>query len=310
MYRTRPIWYIAHVKNGIIIKINSKSEEGIMQMIKIIVDSGCDISDEMLSDDGAKVEMVPLSLQIEDKSFIDDEHLDITEYLTEMAGSKATPKTAAPSPGSFLSKFLGEENIFAVTLSSKLSGSYNSAMTAKQMYVEDIGNKFIHVFDSLSASVAEMLIVNKIKEFAKNNVSNVEIVDAINKFIFNLRTYFILEKFDNLVKTGRINPAVAKIASLLSIKPICMSTREGVIAMADKAKGFKKAIEKMIELIINERVDFENRILAISHVKCLDKALYFKEEIMKKINFKEIIIVEARGVIATYADNLGIVIAF
>jgi len=119
-----------------------------------------------------------------------------------------------------------------------------------------------------------------------------------------------LEKFDSLVKSGRINPAVAKIASMLSIKPICMGTREGVIAMTAKAKGFKKAIEKLIEIIIEDKLDFENRILAISHVKCVEKAVYFKDEISKKIKFKNIIIVEARGVIATYANALGIVVAF
>jgi len=279
-------------------------------MIKIIVDSGCDIPMDMMRHEDAIIDMVPLSLQIEDKSYIDDEEFDMDDYLEAMAGSKEMAKTAAPSPGSFLSKFIGEESVFAITLSSALSGSYNSAMMAKQMHLDDIGHKFIHVFDSLSASVGEMIIAFKIREFAKKNLSNIEIVESVNKFIGNMRTYFILERFDNLVKSGRINPAVAKIASLLSIKPICMGTREGVIAMAGKAKGFKKAIDRLIELILEEKLDYENRILAISHVKCVEKAIYFKDEVIKKINFKDIMIVEARGVIATYANALGIVIAF
>ena len=279
-------------------------------MIKIIVDSGCDIPKEMMPHEDAVIEMVPLNLQVEDKSFIDDEDIDIDGYLEAMAGSKAMAKTAAPSPGTFLSKFLGEESVFTITLSSALSSSYNSAMMAKQMYLDEIGSKFIHVFDSLSASVGEMIIAFKIREFAKKNLSNLEIVESVNKFIGEMRTYFILEKFDNLVKSGRINPAVAKIASLLSIKPICTGTRKGELAMAGKAKGFKKAIEKLIELIIEEKLDFENRVLAISHVKCIEKAIYFKDQVVQKITFKDIVIVEARGVIATYANALGIVIAF
>lgn len=279
-------------------------------MIKIIVDSGCDIPRSMMINDEPEIDMVPLNLQIEDKTFVDDEDLNMEYYLESMASSKEVARTAAPSPGCFLNKFLGEENIFAVTLSSKLSSTYNSAMLAKDMYIEEIGHKFIHVFDSLSASVGEMVIAMKIREFAKNNLPNNEIVESVNKFIGNMRTYFLLEKFDSLVKSGRINPAVAKIASMLSIKPICMGTREGVIAMTAKAKGFKKAIEKLIEIIIEDKLDFENRILAISHVKCVEKAVYFKDEISKKIKFKNIIIVEARGVIATYANALGIVVAF
>jgi len=279
-------------------------------MVKIIVDSGCDIPRELMPHEDASVDIVPLHLQIEDKNFIDDDDFDMDGYLETMAGSKAQAKTAAPSPGSFLSKFLGEESVFAVTLSSALSSSYNSALMAKQMYLDDIGQKFIHVFDSLSASVGEMIIAMKIREFVKKNLTNVEIVDSINKFIGNMHTYFILEKYDNLVKSGRINPAVAKIASLLSIKPICIGTREGTLAMAAKAQGFNKAIVKLIEIIIAEKLDFENRVLAISHVKCIEKAVYFKDEIIKRIKFKDIIIVEARGVIATYANAFGIIVAF
>jgi len=279
-------------------------------MIKIIVDSGCDIPQELLEDGDVKIDVVPLNLQIEDKSYVDDEDLDVDSYLQTMTESKGTAHTSAPSPNSFLSKFIGEESIFAVTLSSALSGTYNSAMMAKQMYLDDIGQKFIHVFDSLSASVGETIIALKIREFAKNNIPEMEIVESVNKYIGSIRTFFILDRFDNLVKTGRINPTVAKLASLLSIKPICKGTKEGALALAGKAKGFKKAISSLITLILEEKLDFENRTLAISHVKCIEKAIYFKEQIIKKINFKEILIVEARGVIVTYAHNAGIVIAY
>jgi DegV family protein with EDD domain len=218
-------------------------------------------------------------------------------------------KTSAPSPLLFLDSFKKEGDTFAVTISSKISGTYNSAVLAKQMYLNEIGEKFIHVIDSLSAGIAETLIVMKINECIKNNLSNLEIINTVNKFVSEMRTLFILEKFDNLVKSGRINPYVAKLASILSIKVIC-GDNKGEIVMVDKAFGYKKAMTRLVELIQKHELDFENRILGITHVKCLERAVDFKNEILSKINFKDVIICEARGIIATYGQKGGLVFSF
>ncbi len=277
-------------------------------MIKIVVDSGCDLTDDMKQRNGINMEVAPLTLMLGEKVFIDTEDFDVPKYIEEMRKYPGVPKTAAPSPNHYYESFKGKESVFAVTLSSKLSASYTSAMTAKQMYLEEIGNKFIHVFDSLSASVGEMLIAMKINEFAKNDKTNSEIVDGVTNFINNMKTYFILERYDTAVKTGRMKPYVAKIASLMSFKPICFAD-EGKMEFLDKARGFPKAINKLIEIIQRDSSDFENRVLAISHVKCYDKALEFKNAIVEKIKFKDVIICEASGLCSTYADEGGIIIA-
>ena len=278
-------------------------------MKRIIVDSGCDLTEEMKNGAMPNLELVPLSLLVGDQEFIDDMNLDITEFVEYMEIHSGEAKTAAPSPELFLNTYKKEGDIFVVTLSSKVSGTYNSAVLAKQMYLDEIGNKFIHIIDSFSAGIGETLIALRLNECIKNNLTNNEIVAAVNKFISEMGTFFILEKFDNLVKNGRINPIVAKLASMLSIKVIC-GEENGEIVFFEKARGYKKAVESIIKLIQKENLDFENRILGITHVKCLERALFFKDEILKKIAFQDAIICEAGGLIATYAQKGGLLFSF
>ena len=277
--------------------------------LKIIVDSGCDFTEDMKAQNGIRVEKVPLSLQIEGKEFIDDEMLNIETYLDEMQNASGSPKSAAPSPQLYMDKFGGEDSVFAVTISSKLSCSYQNAEIAKRAYLSEYKEKFIHVFDSLSASIGETVLVMKINEFIKKNFSEIEIVEKVNAFIKSSKTLIVLEKYDNLVKNGRIKPYIAKLASLLSIKPICIG-ENGEMALFDKVRGTKKALVRVSEIIAAEKLDFERRILGISHVRCLEKATFLKEEILKRVSFKDIIITPAGGLSATYADAGGIVISY
>jgi DegV family protein with EDD domain len=274
----------------------------------IIVDSACDVSREYIETENCILNFVPLTLQVEDKIFVDDENLSIDDFLAHMEASSIGVKTAAPSPGSFFERFSLADNIFAVTLSNKLSATYQSAVTAKRMYFEEYGKKFIHIFDSLTASVGEGVIAMKIADLLKKGISNTDIIEQVNQFISTSRTYLILDKYDNLVKTGRIKPYVAKIASFLNIKPICASF-EGEIKMLDKARGYTKSMKRLVEIIRANTPDIESRIVSIAHVKCVEKALALKDELINQLKIKTVLIQESRGVITTYANRGGLVVA-
>ena len=274
----------------------------------IVVDSGCDVTGDIINSDVCSITHIPLNLQIEDTVYLDDENLDLDEYLKHMESSSIAVKTSAPSPNLFFEQFKKGENVFVVTLSSKLSATYQSAMSAKDMYLEECGKKFIHVFDSLTAAIGEGVIAMKISELANKGISATEIVEQVNNYIKGMNTYFILDKFDNLVKTGRIKPYVAKIASVLNIKPIC-GAFEGEIKMLDKARGYNKALSKMIQLIKDNTPDIENRIIGITHVKAYEKAVALKEELMKHLKAKDILIQECHGVTTTYANRGGVIVA-
>lgn len=275
--------------------------------IKIVADSSCDLTDEMKKE--MNIDIAPLVLQLGDKSFIDDENLDVKQYVKEMGKCEIAPKTACPSPNDYMKIYEGPESVFVVTLSKFLSGSYNSAVLAKSIFIEEIGNKFIHVFDSLSASAGETIIAMKIHELAKLNISEAEIVEKVTKFIKEMKTFFLLENLEHLAKAGRLSSIVAKVASMLSIKPI-MTGDEGNIKLFEKVRGYKKAFKRLIDVIGEEGTNLHEKVLGIAHCNCLERALEFKEEVLKKYNFKDIVVVEMAGLSSTYADNGGIVIAF
>lgn len=276
-------------------------------MFKIVADSSCDLTDSMKKE--MNIETVPLKLRLGEKEYTDDENLNVSQYIKDMNDFPRHPETSCPSPAEFIKKYRVNEDVFVVTLSSKLSGTYQSAVAAKNILIEEIGDKFIHVFDSMSASVGETLICRRINELKKSGMQNSEVVDKVNEYIDNMKTFFLLKSLEHLSKAGRLNPIIAKIASILEIKPI-MGSSNGNIKLFEKIRGYKKAFSRFIEMIGEQGIDLENRVLGIAHCNCLDMAVKFKEEVQKRYNFKEIIIVEMAGLSSTYADDGGLVIAF
>ena len=278
---------------------------------KIIADSCCDLNTELK--ENLKVNLVPLTIEVGEHTLRDDENLDTMELVRLMKNSPKAPKTACPSPGDYMKRFEDGENIFVVTLSSALSGSYNSAMLAKKMFfdhLEDKKNKFIHIFDSLSASIAQTLISIKLHELIEANIENYIIVDKVNHYIKEMKTFFILESLDNLVKAGRLSKIKGKIASTLNIKPIMGEDGRGNIREVEKIRGSKKAFRRLAEIIGEQEGKFEEKIIGIAHCNALEKAKELKSEILKRYNFKDIIIVETAGISTVYANDGGVIIAF
>lgn len=275
---------------------------------KIVADSCCDLNEEL--SENLDIEIVPLTINVGSKAYVDDENLDTKELLRDMKASEESPATACPSPDAFIEEYRKHDNIFVVTLSSVLSGTYNSAVLAKNIILEEIENKFIHVFDSLSASIGETLVSLKISELIAEEHDNNSIIEKTNKYIKEMKTLFVLESLDNLIKAGRITSLKGKIASLLSIKPIMGSDGAGGIEMVDKVRGSKRAFSRLLELIGEQGEKLEQKILGIAHCNALEKALEFKAEVEKRYNFKDIVIVGTAGISTVYANDGGLIIAF
>jgi DegV family protein with EDD domain len=150
----------------------------------------------------------------------------------------------------------------------------------------------------------------KISEFIKKGLEETQIVEKVNEYINGMRTFFMLETLENLVKAGRISPLVAKVTSILNVRPIMAGTEEGTIKVQEKVIGAKKAFRRFVELIGEEGTNLEDRILGIAHCNCLEKAVEFKNEVLKRYNFKDIIIVKTAGISSVYANEGGLIIAF
>lgn len=275
--------------------------------IKIVADSCCDVNPEVLKE--TKLELVPLTIEVNGKRYRDDSELDIDNLIREMKESDQAPKTSCPSPQDFIEAYKGEESVFVVTISSKLSGTYRSAMLAKEIYLEEVGNKFIHVFDSFSGSIGETLVSLKISELIQKGLKEMEIVEKVNAYIKDMKTFFTIKSLDNLAKAGRVSHLVAKISSVLSVRLI-MAEKDGEIQLHEKVIGAKKVFRRLVEIIGEQGQNLEDKILGIAHCNCLDKALALKEEVLKRYNFKDIVIVKTGGISTVYAGEGGLVIAF
>lgn len=275
---------------------------------KIIIDS-CGELPENLQADG-HYESVALELEVDEYHITDDKTFNQLEFLRKVKESRNCPKSSCPSPERYMEAFEGEaEDIYVVTLSSKLSGSYNSAMLAKQLYEEEHTDKNIYVFDSRSASIGETLIGMKAQECEEAGMSFQETIDTVERYISGQRTFFVLETLDTLRKNGRLSNLKAFVAGALNIKPVMGSTPEGSICQLDQARGMNKALERMVRDVVEKTKDCEQKILAISHCNCPERAKVIKEKIEKIVKFKDIIIVNTAGVSSMYANDGGVIMA-
>lgn len=272
---------------------------------KVIVDSCVDINDEVKP----FIDTVPLSILIDEEEIIDQD-LDQGFILNKLNSAKESIKTACPSPHKYYSTMKKYKDSFVVTLSSKLSGSYNAAVLGAKILKENCPDSMTHVFDTKSASAGETLVAYKIKELVENNLSREEVIDKTNDYIDKLKTLFVLDSYEILKKTGRLSNIKAGILNILHITPIMGSTDEGTIQVEKKVRGKKNALKKLVDIINIYDVDYPNTVLGISHCNAEEKALNLKKEIEKKYNFKEIKIFETRGISTVYASDGGIVIAF
>ncbi len=273
---------------------------------KIVVDSCCELPESLLHDE--RFQRVPLGLEVGNYSILDDESFDQKEFLRKVAEYPKCPKSSCPSPERFMESFHEEaEHVYAVTLSSHLSGCYNSAQLGKRLYLEKFGEKQIHVVDSESASGGETQIALKIMELEEKGFSFEKIVEKVEAFRDSIHTYFVLDNLETLRKNGRLSGVKALVASTLNIKPV-MGSNKGEIIQKSQTIGIKKALSRMAELAASEVRNAAERRLIITHCNAAERAEQVKQMILEKVKFRECIIMDTRGVSSMYANDGGVIV--
>ena len=195
--------------------------EGIMSY-KIVVDSCCDLTPEMRKWDNLKV--VPLSLEVADYHIFDDENFDQDDFIARIKANNGIAKSACPAPDAFKKAYEGEyDAVFALTITDKLSGTYNSALQGKMLYEEEYNNdKQIYVFNSLATSGLETIVAQEIKKLADEGKAFDEIVTYINDYIVNhTRLYFCLDSLNALKQNGRLFALAAGLLEKINLKLVC-----------------------------------------------------------------------------------------
>ena len=275
---------------------------------KIIIDSCGELLDGWKNDE--RFESVPLTLMVGAEQIIDDETFDQADFLKKVAACPECPKSACPSPERYMRAYDCEaEHIYVVTLSSELSGSYNSAILGKNLFLEEQPEKKVHVFNSKSASGGQSLIAMKIVECEEKGLSFEEVVSEVEKYIEEMNTFFVLENLETLRKNGRLGRVKALVASALKIKPVMGATPEGTICQLDQARGMNKAIVKMVDHIGETGINIPEKTVAITHCNCPERAKMLEEAIREKLHPAKIVVMDTAGVSSMYANDGGVIVA-
>ena len=275
---------------------------------KIVVDSCCELPEELKGD--PRFEIVPLGIEVGDWHIQDDAGFNQAEFLKKVAECPTCPGSSCPSPDRYKQSFdCDAEHIYVVTLSANLSGSHNSAVLGKNLYEEKHNDKKIHVVDSKSASCGEAQIALKAMELEEQGLSFEEIVKRLEDFRDEMNTYFVLNNLETLRKNGRLTGVKALVASTLNIKPVMGATAEGTIIQLGQAIGFKKALQKLADTVVQGTKNPQKKCLMITHCNNPAKAESVRQMILEKVQFADSRILDTAGISSMYANDGGIIIA-
>lgn len=273
---------------------------------KIVSDSSCDLTPELKKE--LDVQIAPLTMMLGNEAYVDNESLDVDGFIAKMQEYKGQAKSSCPSPYDYMEKCNKESTTFVVTLSSKLSGSYNSATIAKGILEEQGVDS--HVFDSKSASAGQLLIVMKLRELISSGIEKMEIIKKVDDFIKKMKTFFVLENLDNMVKNGRMGKIAGLIAGVLNIRLVLRADGNGEIALFSKARGAQQSVIRLAETIGETCQDTKDRILAITHCNNIEQVNKLIGIVKEKYAFKQIVVAPTKGLSGMYANEGGIIIAF
>ena len=238
---------------------------------KIAIDSCGELLDEWKND--GRIESIPLTLTVGGENIIDDETFDQADFL------------------------------------KKVAASYNSAVLGRNLLEEEKPGRKIHIFNSKSASIGQTLIGMKIQECEEAGYSFEKVIETVDEYIAGQHTFFVLDNLETLRKNGRLSKVKALVASALKIKPVMGSTDEGNICQLDQARGINKALVKMAGQIAEKTQNSEEKVLAISHCNCHERAILLKNALQEKMPLKNIVVLDTAGVSSMYANDGGVIVA-
>jgi len=277
-----------------------------MRKIRIVTDSSCDLNKDIA--EKYNIEIVPLNVAFGDDMYQDGD-IEKAEFYKMMDNSPVLPKTSCPSPERFMKSYEGEEDeILVLTLASKLSGTYSTAVLAKNMFEEEFPNKKVEVIDTETGSVGQGLLIVKAAQLAEEGKGLSEIVNTIESIKKDVVFYGSLETLENAIKGGRINALAGKLINALNFKVI-VKIGNGEVKPCDKARGENNSMKKVVESVCSSIKEGEVKSLAIAHANCLDKALKVKEMMLKNHNFESITISDIGSVMGTYTSKGAVLIS-
>ncbi|MBL6537399.1 DegV family protein [Streptococcus suis] len=279
-----------------------------MKKWKIVADSGCDYRQLDQLAPNAEFISVPLTIQIGAETFVDQADLDIDKMMEVMYASSEAASSACPSPQAYQAAFEGADQIIVVTLTGTLSGSFNSARVARDMYLEEHPDAKIHLIDSFSAGGEMDLLVTEINRLIASGLEFEEVVSAITTYQENSKLLFVLAKVDNLVKNGRLSKLVGTVVGLLNIRMVGEASSEGKLELLQKARGHKKSVTAAWDEM--KKAGYKGGRIIMAH-RNNDKFFQQFSDLVKE-NYPNAIVEEVAtsGLCSFYAEEGGLLMGY
>lgn len=272
-----------------------------MKKIKIISDSTCDLSQDLINKHD--IEIIPLYVNFGEETYLDGVNLTVPQMYDLVSKKNILPKTAAPSPGAFVEAFKkyldkGYEIIY-MGLGSKFSATFSSANVAKQTLESDD----IYLVDSLNLSSGTGLLILKAAKFIEEGLSAKEIKERLEVIVPKVRSQFVIDTLDYLYKGGRLNALSAFFGGVLRIKPI-IKVREGLMAVGKKGRGtMKNGIDLMLKELFQEKDFIDDEFMMITHSLADESSAYIKEQLKNKVEVKNLYDTKAGCVISSHCGK-------
>ena len=271
---------------------------------KIIMDSSCDIKDFSETDFSS----VPLKIITDKNEFTDNDTLNVKDMVEFLKKYKGKTTTTCPSVSDYIDTFADAENVYVITITSALSGSYNAASVAASQYALSHPDCNIHVFDSLSVGPEMLLLAEKISSLILKNYSFKDIISEVEKYKNTTRLLFSLQSLHNLANNGRISHAVAKVVGMLGVRLIGKASEVGKLEPMCKSRGERKNISDITKQMMS--LGYVGKKLHIAHCFNEEAAIMLKKNILTIFPSADISIYPTGGLCSFYAEEGGLLIGF
>ncbi len=275
-----------------------------MKKIRIVADSSCDLSELSRAD----FAVAPLKIITAEREFVDNCSLDVNEMADYLYQYKGKSKSSCPNSADWLRAFGDADEIFCVTITSGLSGSYNSACAAKKIYEEENEGKRVCVFDSLSAGPEITLIIEKIEDCIDSGMSFDETCEYVNEYIKSTGLLFMLKSLKNFANNGRISPVIAKLVGIAGICIVGQASEAGTLEPLHKCRGERRSLEAIVKEL--EAAGFSSGKISIGHCQNEQAALLLKSLILSKYEGAKVEIHKLKGLCSFYAEKGGVLVGF
>ena len=277
-------------------------------MWHLVADTACDLYTLDGGEGALDFTTIPFSIRIGGKEYIDDERMPIDEMLEANETHAEIAQTACPSPENWRQKFSAPGPVIAFTISSALSGSYNSACTGRDMVLEEEPDKQIAVIDSKATGPEEAMLIWRARDLILAGKTIEEIEKDLNETAEKIHTSFALSSYRNLIKNGRVSRLIGFIAGHLGFWGIGIGDENGEIAIRGKARGSKNMVRFLTEEII--KIGVAGKQILISHCRNEKDALALKASLVAALPGIEVLVQATRGLDSFYAERSGLIVGY